>query len=236
MKYYRFKILHVAVSLKTTCISSVLSSCLPHTDFSVKLAEKWRHYCRRSITQKQIVSVVSHRSNMHDAKRLWDQIAFFQLVPFTLPHPSTRHKPRAKSVRLCDDMRSSMCVHTGVTKPGLWAWWTDMTDITDMTPVACEYWLDTTSTSNIFSSPGERDEAQCVWKQHAMLTDHLNSVTNIWKRLYPSKLHWVLKSKYLFVKPRYSATHFFLLAWNKQMSIQHAEPGNLGELTDTVTS
>lgn len=54
----------------------------------------------------------------------------------------------------------------------------------------------------------------------------------------PSKLHResTLKSEFLFLIPRYSATHFFLARWNKQMSIQHAKPGNLDEPTDTWTA
>lgn len=59
---------------------------LPHTNFSVKPAEKWRHYSRRSITQKTNCFRFSHRSNMHEANWQWDQIASFSL--FLSPYHS----------------------------------------------------------------------------------------------------------------------------------------------------
>lgn len=158
---------------------------LPHTNFSVKPGEKWRHYCRRSITQKQIVSVVSHRSNMHDANRLWDQIAFFFPSLFASPYhthpPSTSHKNngrknkrntvaqsvqalwlRAENVFSCF-MKGVWCTlgslnQAVVSLTGrLYINVIHQAAFTDMTSVAHEDWLDTTPTSNIFLPLGERD-------------------------------------------------------------------------------
>lgn len=89
-------VLHVALWMKTTCISNLLL----HS--SVKPAEKQRHCSLRSITQKQIVSVGSHRSNMHEANWQWDQIAFFSLFlsPYhTRPQHKQRHSAAVQSER-----------------------------------------------------------------------------------------------------------------------------------------
>lgn len=101
---------------------------LPHTNFRVERAEKWSHYSHRSITQKQIVSVVSHRSNMHEDNWQRDQIAFFSL--FLSPSPShptgTNNGKMAENVFSCflSDWGmiwwatcAGILMHARVTKP-----------------------------------------------------------------------------------------------------------------------
>lgn len=75
----------------------------PHTKFSVELAEKLRHYSRHSITQKQIVSVVSRKSNMHDANWQWDQIVCSSYLTTPISHAQTHIITlQCNQTKLCD--------------------------------------------------------------------------------------------------------------------------------------
>lgn len=185
------------------------------TNFSVKLAERLRHWSHCSITQKEIVSVVSSRSNMHEANWQWDRIAFFSLLlspyhtqPRCTKMAKTNHNTavqsdqamwlQAENVFPCflsdcgmiqEAMSAECLMHAQVTKPGCFK--PGRQSLQKRYSSSSFYRYDFsgpvrirwTPTSNISSCRWEglkeMLEGQHVWKQHAVVSDCLFSITNI---------------------------------------------------------